>query len=137
MSQNRSEGLTNYSLVQLLPSASKALCLIQGTPERGGEGTELSVSLKTNKQTNKALNSADVIADALCIFKEKGMLLYAIFSRETEVTFFSSEVLAMLKHKTHRYENKEELQDYLSLYLFKKEVFSFWLRVCLCMGLCT
>lgn len=65
------------------------------------------------------------------------MLLYAIFSGETEVTFFISEVLAMLKHKTHRYENKEELQDYLSLSLFKKEVFSFWLRVCLCMGLCT
>lgn len=45
------------------------------------------------------------------------MLLYAIFSGETEVTFFSSEVLAMLKHKTHRYENKEELQDYLSFSL--------------------
>lgn len=71
MSQSRSEGLTNYSLVQLLPSTSKALCLIQGTPERGGEGTELSVSLKTNK----ALNSVDVIADALCTFKEKGIAI--------------------------------------------------------------
>lgn len=73
MSQSRSEGLTNYSLVQLLPSTSKALCLIQGTPERGGEGTELSVSLKTNKALN--LNSVDVFADALCTFKERGIAI--------------------------------------------------------------
>lgn len=61
------------------------------------------------------------------------MLLYAIFSRETEVTFFSSEVLAMLKHKTHRYENKEELQDYLSFSLsfLKKRCFRFgYVYVC-------